>query len=245
LVPADWVEAATARQTSNGSSPDSDWDQGYGYQFWRCRHGFYRGDGAFGQYCIVMPQTDTVVVITSGTRDMGRVMNLLWEHLLPELRAAALPADSVAHARLTSQLSDLTMPAPRGAAASPIAAQLAGRTFAFPANATGLETLSLAPGADGHTTLKVRLHGADQQIDCGYGHWVKGSLTMVPGQTEAMAAAGAWPTEDSYTADLCQYRTPFLLHVRLHFAGDEVQVETEQNVGWGPAKQPVVTGKAR
>src|SRR4051812_11432229 len=38
LVPAAWVEEATARQTSNGSSPTSDWDQGYGYQFWRCRH---------------------------------------------------------------------------------------------------------------------------------------------------------------------------------------------------------------
>jgi CubicO group peptidase (beta-lactamase class C family) len=49
FVPAAWVEAATARQTSNGSNPNSDWDQGYGYQFWRCRNGAYRGDGAFGQ----------------------------------------------------------------------------------------------------------------------------------------------------------------------------------------------------
>ena len=68
LVPAAWVEAATARQTSNGSNPKSDWDQGYGYQFWRCRHGAYRGDGAFGQFCIVMPEQDAVVAITSGTR---------------------------------------------------------------------------------------------------------------------------------------------------------------------------------
>jgi CubicO group peptidase (beta-lactamase class C family) len=29
LVPAGWIEAATARQTSNGSNPKSDWDQGY------------------------------------------------------------------------------------------------------------------------------------------------------------------------------------------------------------------------
>src|SRR5215831_16778852 len=33
LVPSAWVEEATARQTSNGSAPTSDWDQGYGYQF--------------------------------------------------------------------------------------------------------------------------------------------------------------------------------------------------------------------
>ena len=52
LLPAEWVAAATSRQTSNGSNPKSDWDQGYGYQFWRCRHGFYRGDGAFGQEAV-------------------------------------------------------------------------------------------------------------------------------------------------------------------------------------------------
>src|SRR6516164_2143159 len=32
LVPASWVEQATSKETSNGSSPKSDWDQGYGYQ---------------------------------------------------------------------------------------------------------------------------------------------------------------------------------------------------------------------
>src|SRR5262249_20696480 len=61
LVPEAWVEAATARQTSNGSNPKSDWDQGYGYQFWRSRHGAYRGDGAFGQFCVGLPEQDAVI----------------------------------------------------------------------------------------------------------------------------------------------------------------------------------------
>src|SRR5206468_573237 len=34
LVPEAWVAAATRLQTSNGSNPKSDWEQGYGYQFW-------------------------------------------------------------------------------------------------------------------------------------------------------------------------------------------------------------------
>ena len=50
ILPEGWVEEATAVQVSNGSpSEPSEWTQGYGYQFWRCRHGAYRGDGAFGQ----------------------------------------------------------------------------------------------------------------------------------------------------------------------------------------------------
>src|SRR5579883_1127539 len=85
VVPAGWVAEATARQTANGSNPASDWDQGYGYQFWRCRHGAYRGDGAFGQYCVVMPEQDAVVAITSGVRDMQAVLNLVWDKLLPAM----------------------------------------------------------------------------------------------------------------------------------------------------------------
>lgn len=52
---------ATGRQVSNGSQPNSDWNPGYGFQFWRCRHNAYRGDGAFGQYCVVMPDYVTFV----------------------------------------------------------------------------------------------------------------------------------------------------------------------------------------
>ena len=72
-----WVKEATSKQTSNGSNPDNDWDQGYGYQFWRCRNDCYRGDGAFGQFCIVIPEHDAVVAVTSGTSDMGGVIVLM------------------------------------------------------------------------------------------------------------------------------------------------------------------------
>ena len=73
LLPESWIDLATSRQVSNGSNPKSDWDQGYGFQFWRCRNGAYRGDGAFGQYCIVLPEQDAVIAITSGLKDMQAV----------------------------------------------------------------------------------------------------------------------------------------------------------------------------
>lgn len=91
LVPAAWVEQATARQTSNGSNPLSDWDQGYGYQFWRCRHGAFRGDGAKGQFCVVLPGQDTVVAMTADTGDMQGEINVVWDSLLKELGDKPLP----------------------------------------------------------------------------------------------------------------------------------------------------------
>jgi CubicO group peptidase (beta-lactamase class C family) len=83
LLPADWVEQATSKQVSNGSDPSRDWDQGYGFQFWRCRHGAYRGDGKDGQFCIVLPEQDAVIAITANTRDMQGELNVVWDKLLP------------------------------------------------------------------------------------------------------------------------------------------------------------------
>ena len=104
-------EQATSMQTSNGSSPNSDWDQGYGYQFWRSRHNSFRGDGAFGQYCMVIPEQDAVVAITSGVRDMQKVMNLVWDKLLPAMKSGRLPENRIRstgnskHGSAGSQLS--------------------------------------------------------------------------------------------------------------------------------------------
>ena len=139
LVPAAWVETATSRQMSNGSSPTSDWEQGYGYQFWRSRHGFYRGDGAHGQFCLILPQYDAVVAITSGTRDMASVMNLVWDRLVPALKAGALPADGAAHRKLTAKLATLTLRAPSGTATSAMATNVAGKRYTFDSNKQSID----------------------------------------------------------------------------------------------------------
>ena len=87
LIPSSWVELATSKQVSNGSSPVSDWDQGYGFQFWRCRHGAYRGDGKDGQFCVVLPDQGTVVAMTANTSNMQGQLNHVWDVLLPALKA--------------------------------------------------------------------------------------------------------------------------------------------------------------
>ncbi len=113
LVPQEWVEQATARQVSNGSDPQRDWDQGYGFQFWRCRHNAFRGDGAKGQFCVVLPEEQAVIAITAQTKDMQQQLNLVWDLLLPALGSAALPADSAAEAKLQETLKNLAAhPAP-------------------------------------------------------------------------------------------------------------------------------------
>jgi CubicO group peptidase (beta-lactamase class C family) len=93
LIPATWVQQATSKQVSNGDNPSSDWNQGYGFQFWRCRHNAFRGDGKDGQFCVVLPDQDAVVVMTANTTNMQAQLSLVWDHLLEGFQEGAIAED--------------------------------------------------------------------------------------------------------------------------------------------------------
>jgi CubicO group peptidase (beta-lactamase class C family) len=100
LISADWVALATSKQVSNGSDPTKDWDQGYGFQFWRSRHNAYRGDGKDGQFCIVLPEQDAVIAITANTGNMQAQLNVVWDELLPAFNDGPLPENAEEQAKL-------------------------------------------------------------------------------------------------------------------------------------------------
>ena len=58
---------------------------GYGYQFWTFTEGFNTA-GAQGQFILVMPEFDAVVVCTAQIHDGDfRETNLIWKHIVPVL----------------------------------------------------------------------------------------------------------------------------------------------------------------
>jgi CubicO group peptidase (beta-lactamase class C family) len=230
LVPAAWVDEATSLQTSNGSDPTSDWDQGYGYQFWRCRHGFYRGDGAFGQFCIVMPQYDAVLAMTAGTKDMASVMNLVWDRIIPALKPGPLPADPASDRLLAGKLASLRLPPQEGSETSPLAGQIARRTYVFPANPEGIKSMMLEPSSPGGATITIETDHGPERLVCGNGTWVKGELPPTFEFTRAVAASGAWTADDTYTAEVYRYQTPFRQTYRLRFSGDGAELDVGLNV---------------
>ena len=148
VLPKEWVEAASTLKIvqhpaySQAKRDSSDWEQGYCYQMWRCRHNAYRGDGAFGQYIVVMPEQDAVLVITSETADMQDELNLVWKYLLPALQPDKLPEDKVQAAALAKRLAALALPAPIKTKTPSGAKALSGKTFALAANEKNITAIA-------------------------------------------------------------------------------------------------------
>jgi CubicO group peptidase (beta-lactamase class C family) len=111
LLPEKWVAMATTKQVENKQESHAqigiDWQQGYGFQFWRCTHDAYRGDGAGGQFCVVIPSKDVVVALTADTGNLEGELNAIWDKLLPAFHDAPLPDDPAAEEKLATVIARL------------------------------------------------------------------------------------------------------------------------------------------
>ena len=191
LVPRDYLEAARSTQVDNvGRHTEPDWQRGYGFQVWRSRHG-YRGDGAFGQLCLVLPEQEAVVAVTAQTELMQRELDLVWEHLLPALESGGGTAQ--ADEALERELAALRLEPPPRLVRRPESvvglldvdhrvvesAPLLGR----------VESVRISR-RDGGFVMTWRADGADHETPVGVGAWLRGQLPSPWSFPPAVAVAG-------------------------------------------------------
>lgn len=245
LVPQAWIEQATALQTVNGTDPLSDWTQGYGYQFWRSRHNAYRGDGAFGQYCVVMPEQDAVLAITAGLNDMQQPLNLLWGILLPAMKSAPLPENVKVQSALAEKLDSLNIPPVAGDATSAAAELFNGSRYIIEPNDMNIESVSFAFSEES-CTVTIKNRTLQDSITCGYGKWQPGQTRLFnqPWETEPapVVASGAWTADNRYTSVIRFHHTPFYITFN-NLYGDRLTVESRVNVGFQLPQTVVLEGK--
>lgn len=79
IISEEWIEMATRKVSENGDNGSSDWACGYGYQFWMMYRGGFRGDGACGQLCIVIPEKELVFAVQACLGDMQNEIDALLE----------------------------------------------------------------------------------------------------------------------------------------------------------------------
>ncbi len=156
ILPEGWVADASRVHIANPLMENPDWQQGYGFQLWMSQHG-YRGDGAFGQYMVVLPEHDAVIAMFSCNEDMQRILDLMWKHLIPAMNvdAGAVPSVSRSSGSVTSgAIVASDRAADRGAADEVLAKRLAGLVRPTAAQRTGggaftIQHAHFVPGASG------------------------------------------------------------------------------------------------
>jgi CubicO group peptidase (beta-lactamase class C family) len=181
ILPAAWVQEASAKQilqqpeASPSKRDSSDWLQGYGYQMWRCRNNAFRGDGAYGQYMIVMPEQDAVMAITSETPDLQGVLDLVWKHILPALKQGQDKDPSTAQV-LQQKLGKLSLPAP--ATSTGLHPDIRHQQFKASSNSFGIRSITLDfKGQVCKMTMETDT--ATFTIDFAEGKWLAG-ITSKP-----------------------------------------------------------------
>jgi CubicO group peptidase (beta-lactamase class C family) len=280
LLPTTWVEDATSFKIqqpvtwNSGSEPAgradytdpvaalaklkqrSDWYQGYAYQFWRCRHNAFRGDGAFGQFCVVMPDEDAVVAITSETGNLQGILNLVWDHLLPAMSPRRFKESN---RELAQVLNTRILPLPAGKQGSPNVAKVSGRKFVFETNTLGVADATLTFNTE-NCILALNTVKGRHELTCGLARWVDG-LADLPGEPPALlprkqsapikvAAAGAWSSDDIFEMQWRFYDTPHHDTLTFKFEGAEMRVQFLNSItaalggnqSFHPETRPVLKG---
>ncbi|MFC4244934.1 serine hydrolase domain-containing protein [Gryllotalpicola reticulitermitis] len=188
LLSRSWIESATAAQVSNGSDPDSDWSQGYGFQIWRSRHGGYRFDGRYGQFGFVLPRQDMVVALTAGTEDNRAITQTLWENLLPGVSTDPLPEDVSARIELDDALEQQELAVPEfGDPVNGATATLLGRTIDVSYNTLHVRSVRVDPDESGDGLILTT------ESDHGHEAVPAHRRTWAPGTT------AIWPYEEMTT----------------------------------------------
>lgn len=244
ILPENWVrEMMTEKVDLPG---DSD---GYNYQMWKCGHkSASRADGAWGQFIVVMPEEDMVVVITQCERGVNaRQLNLVWGLLSPATHDAPL-AEGKDFKALSRRIATLAHPFPAGKSSARTQKALYGRTLDLPANSMEWKTLEVVPDTDAIKLITENMKGERDTLVCGYRRWMTSELNSFPpderrdthnrmsGHTNRFYTAGAYAWADG-TLDVKLHFTHWYssLSLKIKPAGDRFEVTMKLNYEGAPA----------
>jgi hypothetical protein len=210
------VAKATSKQVSNPGEPVPDWQQGYGFQFWMSRHG-YRGDGAYGQFCVILPEQDAVIVTTACTLDMQAMLDAMWTRLLPGFGPAS-PGAASAQDELSARLARLELPACLAAPAPADWGPWTTEPFAVTASTADpedqpfLTSVEVARRADGWQLSLIEADNA-LTVPVGTGGWGVSDHADRHGDVIPVAASGGWLDGQTLRVEVIFLETPHRMDI--------------------------------
>ena len=223
LVSAKWIDEASLKHTnySNPGKKATDTNQGYCYQMWRCLlPGAFRADGAYGQFIVMSPEKDLVVVITGVSHNTGKELATIWNKLIPGVKNVELTANEAAQNALEKKLTNVALPLLKGYKGAQ------EYTFTLGPNARNYKTMQLKFDGDMCDMTLTRTNGAEESHPFMYNGWAKQTTTHVPPYNNAVkpvnlnevkglvnmyTTAGNYAHTSDYTFTFCLYWTTWIV----------------------------------
>lgn len=149
LVPKNWIKEATSFKIESSGGSDkltkdkNDWTQGYCYQMWRGRNNTVRLDGMGGQFVILIPDKDAVVVMTANARNTQDELNLVHDYLIPAIKSEKpLAENKNATNELLNKLSALSIKLlASDNTKSDFESKISGKEFLLDNNTIGIQSV--------------------------------------------------------------------------------------------------------
>ncbi|MES2829798.1 MAG: serine hydrolase [Bacteroidota bacterium] len=259
ILPLGWTEeASSAKIIQHPDMPKarrdaSDSEQGYGYQMWRSKNNAYRGDGAFGQYMIVMPDQDAVIAITAETSDMQGEIDLVWKYLLPAMKPDKLPKNKAAVAELKKTLKELALP-PNQKTSDGFAPDINGKSYILVNAQSKISNIAFNFSGDGICKVSLTGDTANYSLSFAAGSWLPSS-TNKPGPSltaraqevrtmlvpAKVAGSYSWLDDHRLALTLRYIESPHTEKFICEFVGDNITVKQSNSVEG--ARETVFTGK--
>ncbi len=178
IVPQAWVEQATSFKIASDDPSNktpaelNDWKQGYGYQFWMCRNNGYRADGLGGQFIIVLPEKDAVIVLTCSATNTQEVLDMVWDNLLPAIHDKPLAQNKNAASELSRRSSLLSVKIPATQGSGEWLTKISGKKIQFPENESGIRTITFSPKGNDLTLQIGRGQNETYEFTAGMNKWI-------------------------------------------------------------------------
>lgn len=182
ILPEKWVEEATSLKIyqnpdiSQSKRDSTDTMQGYCYQFWRARHNSYMANGAYGQFVLVMPDKDAVVVFTAESSNMWGELNMIWEFLYTAIKGNTLPEDRKSSDELKQREASLALAPPAKNTNEQVSTKVSGKTFSFTENQKKIQSMTLQFNDD-LCLLNLKTDTASFDISFASGRWQPGETS--------------------------------------------------------------------
>lgn len=175
LVSKEWIEQMSSKHANGG-------DFGYGYQTWMCAYpSAVRADGALGQYVIVVPEKDVVIVLTEASFTNGKPQRgQIWDNFLPQLSDEPLPA-SKDYELLKQKQASYQLPFAVGKSSSAVMKKIIGKRIVLPKNRYDWSEVTILQGEKNELQMTItKVDGTSYTQSFGYKNWMRDEIDGFP-----------------------------------------------------------------